>query len=243
MNKEVRFQEMLKDLCMLAKVNRNKVTKKLVVEFFEELELSDEQMTLIYAYLKEQKIEVVEESDSAIGVDGADFDSGDPEVPDTEDDLQLKEFDEKVDKLCREILSGDSSKKQELIEHYESKMKSYVKGFLQAGLLEEDLLQEATLGLLLAVETLSVKAEELTFAAFLESGIENQIRSALEEEYQAEKADEELERNVNEFHKKLLELGEELERKPSIEEVCMYMKLSEEEVNYFFRLMGDTQDN
>ena len=73
----------------------------------------------------------------------------------------------------------------------------------------------------------------------METGIENEIRRALEEEYQAEKADEELEKKVNQFHRRLVELGEELERKPTIEEVCMYMKLSAEEVDYYFRLMGD----
>lgn len=246
MEREARFQEMLKDLCMLARVNKNTVTRQLVEEFFEELQLSKEQMKHIYAYLKEQKIQVLQEGavkknssgeeavqDAAQEAQNASQGTGEKEINDD------GEFDERIELLCQEVMKGDNSKKQEILEAYQPKMRQYVKGFLKSGLLEEDLLQEAGLGLLLALESLTVKSEELSFAQYLETGIENEIRRALEEEYQAEKADEELERKVNQFHRKLVELGEELERKPTIEEVCMYMKLSMEEVDYYFRLMGD----
>ena len=246
MEREARFQEMLKDLCMLARVNKNTVTRQLVEEFFEELQLSKEQMKHIYAYLKEQKIQVLQEGavkknssgeeavqDVAQEAQNASQGTGEKEINDD------GEFDERIELLCQEVMKGDNSKKQEILEAYQPKMRQYVKGFLKSWLLEEDLLQEAGLGLLLALESLTVKSEELSFAQYLETGIENEIRRALEEEYQAEKADEELERKVNQFHRKLVELGEELERKPTIEEVCMYMKLSAEEVDYYFRLMGD----
>ena len=245
MEREARFQEMLKDLCMLARVNKNTVTRQLVEEFFEELQLSKEQMKHIYAYLKEQKIQVLQEGavkknpneeavqDAAQEAQNASQEMGEKEVDED------REFDERIELLCQEVIKGDNSKKQEILEAYQPKMRQYVKGFLKSGLLEEDLLQEAGLGLLLALESLTVKSEELNFAQYLETGIENEIRRALEEEYQAEKADEELEKRVNQFHRKLVELGEELERKPTIEEVCMYMKLSAEEVDYYFRLMGD----
>ena len=245
MEREARFQEMLKDLCMLARVNKNTVTRQLVEEFFEELQLSKEQMKHIYAYLKEQKIQVLQEGavkknpneeaeqDASQVAQNTSQEMGEKEIDED------REFDHRIELLCQEVIKGDNSKKQEILEAYQPKMRQYVKGFLKSGLLEEDLLQEAGLGLLLALESLTIKSEELSFAQYLEAGIENEIRRALEEEYQAEKADEELEKRVNQFHRKLVELGEELERKPTIEEVCMYMKLSAEEVDYYFRLMGD----
>lgn len=243
MEREARFQEMLKDLCMLAKVNKNTVTRQLVEEFFEELELAKEQLELIFAYLKEQKIQVLQDGALNQKENSADEDIvgsvGEIEEDKENETMEDEAFDEQIEKLCTELVKGDSSKKQEILEAYQPKMKQYIKGFLGSGLLEEDLLQEASLGLLLALEALTVKAEEMSFAEYLEAGIENEIRNALEEEFQAEKADEELEKKVNQFHNKLVELGEELERKPTVEEVCMYMKISKEEVDYYFRLMGD----
>ena len=245
MEREVRFQEMLKDLCMLARVNKNTVTRQLVEEFFEELQLSKEQMKHIYAYLKEQKIQVLQEdavkkkSNGEETVQSATQEAQNASQGMEENEIDDEEFDHQIKLLCQEVLKGDNSRKQEILEAYQPKMRQYVKGFLKSGLLEEDLLQEAGLGLLLALESLAVKSEELSFAQYLETGIENEIRRALEEEYQAEKADEELEKKVNQFHRRLVELGEELERKPTMEEVCMYMKLSAEEVDYYFRLMGD----
>lgn len=238
MEREVRFQEMLRDLCMLARVNKNMVTRQLVEEFFEELQLSKEQMEHIYTYLKEQKIQVVQEG--TIKKKDAD-EGGLGENPEGEyiGPEEDSAFDAYIENLCQEVLKGNNLKKQEILQAYQPKMQQYIKGFLKSGLLEEDLLQEAGLGLLLALESLAVKSEEVSFSQYLENGIENEIRRALEEEFQAERADEELEKKVNRFHSKLIELGEELERKPTMEEVCMYMKLSREEVDYYFRLMGD----
>lgn len=239
MEREVRFQEMLKDLCMLARVNKNMVTRQLVEEFFEELQLSKEQMGHIYTYLKEQKIQVVQEGTikKKEAEEGGLGENPEGEYMEAEEEDSV--FDAYIENLCQEILKGNNSKKQEILQAYQPKMQQYIKGFLKSGLLEEDLLQEAGLGLLLALESLAVKSEEVSFSRYLENGIENEIRRALEEEFQAERADEELEKKVNRFHSKLIELGEELERKPTMEEVCMYMKLSREEVDYYFRLMGD----
>lgn len=234
MEKEVRFQEMLKDLCMLARVNKNRVTKQLIEELFEELGLKEEQLELIYAYLKEQKIRVLEKEEPEADEKAA----GEDSIATGEDERE-EAFDELVEALCTEIMKGDNSKKQEILEAYEPRIKAYVANFLESGLLEEDLLQEARLGLFLALEALTVKAEEMSFAEYLEAGIENEIRNVLEEELQTERADEELEKQVNRFHQRLIELGEELEHKPTVEEVCMYMEMSKEEVDYYFRLMGD----
>lgn len=233
MEREARFQEMLRDLCMLARVNKNVVTRQLVEEFFEELELSKEQMKHIYAYLKEQKIQVVHKAEEENPKEG--------ETPQETEQKEADEemFDRQIEALCREIVNGDNSKKQEVLERYQPKMRQYVKGFQKSGIPEEDLLQEGSLGLLLALEALTVKGEDISYVQYLETGIENEIRRALEEEFQAVRADEELEKKVNRFHGKLVELGEELERKPTMEEVCMYMKISREEADYYFRLMGD----
>lgn len=233
MEREVRFQEMLKDLCMLARVNKNRVTYQLVEDFFEELQLSKEQMEHIFVYLKEQKIHVFSEGEEG---EEKDWKVSDDSWRTADED---EAFDNRIEYLCQEIVKGDNSKKQEVLQAYQPRMQQYVKGFLKSGLLEEDLLQEAGLGLLLALEALTVKSDEVSFTQYLETGIENEIRRALEEEFEAERADEALEKKVNWFHKKLVELGEELERKPTMEEVCMYLKISEEEVNDYFRLLGD----
>lgn len=239
MEREVRFQEMLKDLCMLARVNKNTVTQQLVEEFFEELQLSKEQMEHIFAYLKEQKIQIVQEhaEKEEKEKEGEASENSAPEHSEIEEEDAA--FDMRIETLCQEVLKGNALKKQEILEAYQPKIQQYVKGFLKSGLLEEDLIQEAGLGLLLALESLTVKSGEMGFSQYLEMGIENEIRRALEDEFQAERADEELEKKVNQFHRKLVELGEELERKPTVEEVCMYMKLSAAEVDYYFRLMGD----
>ncbi len=242
MNKEARFQEMLKDLCMLAKVNQNSLKKPLIEEFFAEMQLTSQQMHLIYAYLKEQKIQVIlEDGDEGKEEreEGIDKRKG-PERAEKQPEGGEGIFsdDNRIEELCREILKGDTAKKQMVLEVYQPKIADYVKTLKHSGIPQEDLIQDASLGLLLALEALELKPEEMSFAEYLESGLEEEIRSALEEEYQAKKADEQLERRMNAFHERILALTEELERKPTLEEVCFYTKKPKEEVKYYFRLMG-----
>lgn len=262
MRNEIRFQEMLADLCRLAKVNQNKLQKRLVNEFFQEMELSEDQMNLVYEYFKEQKIQIVSETiDSAAETeelsDGVseqdmsgedilmyDISHSDKRGEDREDGQTAEEgaseWKARMEELCSEILAGNQEKKQSVLALYQPEIAEYVKRYRKSGIPEEDLIQDGTLGVLLALEALGVKPETMTFTEYLEAGMEEEIRRALEEEYQAEKADEQLEKQVNEFHKKVMALTDELERKPSLEEVCLYMKLPRGEVEYYFRLMGKT---
>lgn len=262
MRNEIRFQEMLADLCRLAKVNQNKLQKRLVNEFFQEMELSEDQMNLVYEYFKEQKIQIVsetigsaaeteelpddisEQDMSSENISKDDISNSDKRGEDRKDgqiaEEGASEWKARMEALCSEILAGNQEKKQQVLALYQPEIAEYVKRYRKSGILEEDLIQDGTLGVLLALEALGVKPETMTFTEYLEAGMEEEIRRALEEEYQAEKADEQLEKQVNEFHKKIMALTDELERKPSLEEVCLYTKLSRGEVEYYFRLMGKT---
>lgn len=262
MSNEVRFQEMLADLCRLAKVNQNKLQKQLVDEFFQEMELTEAQMNLVYEYFEGQKIRIVPENtefspeEEMLPDDMSEEDTSGQDISEQNmsgfdtikgntggEQISEDDFDEaeaRIEELCLEILAGNHEKKQQVLALYQPKISGYVKRYRKSGIPEEDLVQDGTLGVLLALEALGVKPEAMNFTEYLQAGMEEEIRRVLEEEYQAEKADEQLEKQVNEFHKKLLALTEELERKPSLEEVCVYTKLPRGEVEYCFRLMGKT---
>lgn len=238
MNKEVRFQEMLEEVSALARVNGNRISKALVEQFFEELSLSKEQFELIYRYFDEKKIRVEEE---------ADLEAIEDMLAEAEENGRkveiVSENDEKeLEILCLKVENGEREAKDRLIGLFLERVVAIANEYENEAVLMDDLIQEGNLGLVIGIEELSTKSKGISYERFLEQKIREAILQALEEEYQSECADEELEKTVNEFHKKVLDLKEDLERSPSLEEISFYTKMPVEEVKGLFRMMGEEVD-
>lgn len=236
MNREARFQEMLEEICGLAKVNGNRISKSLVEQFFQEMELTKEQFQMIYEYFSGKKILVEDQIQEGMESQSRNQFENPIESPGKN---RMEDFQEEVEFLCLKVLKGDKEAKNRLIGLYLDKVVEIANSYANEAILMEDLIQEGNLGLVLGLEELDQKGGGLTFDDFLKQKIHQGILDALEEEYQVESAEEELENKVNDFHRKVLALGEELERKPSLEEVCLYVKMPEEEVKGLFRMMGE----
>lgn len=238
MNKELRFQEMLEEISGLARVNGNRISRTLVERFFKELSLSEEQFGFLYQYFAEKKIRVEEETDvEAVRemIKEAEENGRKVEI--------IEEKDEKEVELLRiKSIEGDKAAKERLAGMFLDRVAGIAEYYANEAVPMEDLIQEGNLGLLLGIEALAGKDPGISSEVFLEEKIREAIVQALEEEYRAECADEELENRVNDFHKKVLALKEDLERSPSMEEISLYTKISIEEVKSFLRIMGEEAD-
>lgn len=235
MNKEVRFQEMLEEVSGLARVNGNRISKELVEQFFEELSLSEEQFELIYRYFQEKKIQVEDETDlQAVNEMLAEAEENGRKV-----EIVSEKAGKELETLCFRAIDGDKEAKDRIVGMFLNRVVEIAENYANEAVLMEDLIQEGNLGLLMGMEELSKKVEEISYELFLEEKIRESIMRALEEEYRSECADEELENRVNEFHAKVIALKDELERKPTLEEVSLYTKQPLEEVKSLFRMMGE----
>lgn len=234
MNREARFQEMLEEVCGLARVNGNRISKALVEQFFEELSLTKEQFQLVYQYFEEKKIRVEDEVNPELTKDLlAEAEENGSKVKIISESKQKE-----VETLCFLAVSGEKQAKDRLVGLFLDKVVEIANNYANDAIPMDDLIQEGNLGLILGMEELSQKPDTLSYEKFLEQKIQSGILNALEEEYQAECADEQLENRINDFHKKVLALGEDLDRKPSLEEVSLYVKMPLEEVKSLFRMMG-----
>lgn len=235
MDKEVRFQEMLEEVSGLARVNGNRISKELVEQFFEELSLSEEQFELIYRYFQEKKIQVEDETDlQAVNEMLAEAEENGRKV-----EIVSEKAGKELETLCFRAIDGDKEAKDRIVGMFLNRVVEIAENYANEAVLMEDLIQEGNLGLLMGMEELSKKAEEISYELFLEEKIRESIMRALEEEYRSECADEELENRVNEFHAKVIALKDELECKPTLEEVSLYTKQPLEEVKSLFRMMGE----
>lgn len=192
MEKEA-FQKRLEDLGELAKINNNRLSTDAVKTFLKDMDLTEEQYNLVFAYLASKMI-TVEGYVSAAG-DGKNGTLDLTEEEQTflnqyEEDLSyLKILEEDaLLELCREVEeSGDGDAKAHLTEQLLPEVVETAKHYAGRGLPIGDLIQEGNVGLMLALETLGLRGEDVAALDYLKQEIEKAVSEALEDQ-QTEKS-------------------------------------------------------
>ena len=239
MEKEA-FQKRLEDLGELAKINNNRLSTDAVKTFLKDMDLSEEQYNLVFAYLA-SKLITVEGYVPAAG-DGKDSAPALSEEEQTflaqyEEDLSyLKALTEDVLlELCREVEeTGDSDAKSHLTEQLLPKVVETAKHY--AG---RDLIQEGNIGLMLALETLGIRGDGVSALDYLKQEIEKAVSEALEDQQTEKSAGELIADRLNELSDGIKELSGELERQVSVEELSAFMDMPVEEIEDLLKLAGE----
>ena len=247
MEKEA-FQKRLEDLGELAKINGNRLRTDAVKTFLKDMELTDEQYDLVFAYL----------ASKAITVEGylAPAGSGDSNAPiyseeeqafldQYEEDLKgLKPLSEpELSLLCQEAEEGsDPEARVRLTEQLLPTVLAAAKHYAGRGLPIGDLIQEGNVGLMLALEELSGRNQELSVLDFLKAEIERSISEALEEQLTSKSAGELLADRLNELRDGIKELSGELERQVSVEELSAFLDIPVQEIEDLLKIAGETSE-
>ncbi len=247
MEKEA-FQKRLEDLGELAKINQNRLSTDAVKTFLKDMELSDEQYDLVFAYLASKAITV----EGYLNPAGS-ADSQAPLLSEEEqafldqykEDLQaLKPLDEaELSLLCRKAEEdSDPEAKAKLTEQLLPTVLSTAMRYAGRGLPIGDLIQEGNVGLMLALEDISRKEQSVSLLDFLKAEIEASISEALEDQQTSKSAGELLADRLNELQDGIKELSGELDRQVSIEELSAFLDIPAEEIEDLLKIAGDTSE-
>ncbi len=235
-----RFKEKLDRLCTQANRSGMKLTVGQVQSAFEEENLSEENMQLVYNYLDQMSIEVydpqIEEKPSETNVRKGAL------------DLYLEELDrftplpENVEfMLFEKAAGGDKEAADTLIERYLVTVCDLAAEFEKDSdkVDAEDLIQEANTGLVIAVSSLE---KEDSLAAYRVKLL-NSVTQYLEESVQSLKemmnTDSRIVNRMNKLADTARALEEELGHKPSVEELSAFLELPEEDIRDMLRVGGD----
>ena len=237
MDKEKEFAALLADVTKLGREQKGIVSEDQVKEAFEALSLSDDQLTLVYDYLKKHGI--------GIGTPADPF-----EYLTEEEHNYLKDYEESLKELPEvsenekigitiSAMSGDKSAQNRLIEIYLPSVPDIAKMYVDQGVYIEDLIGEGNLVLTSGVTMLGAIEKPEEAEAFLTKMImdamEELISDSLDEDARGQKAV----KHVQKVADKAAELAKELRRSVTVEELAEESGMSVDEIIEAIRMTGN----
>lgn len=146
---------------------------------------------------------------------------------------------EETEKLLKHIKEGNKEAKKRLVEGNLNTALSYAKEFDGKGVLLTDLVQEANMALMMAVEQYDGSPTKEEFDRFAGDLMNEYLLEAVQEEVSAEQTAEELAARVNVLQTVSSVLAKELGREATIEELADKMKMTVEEIHGIMKIALD----
>lgn len=245
------FQKKLEGICALAEKNNKSLTTEQVREYFEASELEKEQLLKILQYLKVKGISIEGIPEKA--EDTVPEEEEEKYEPLTkEEEEYLKDYLEGLtqaekgmpepSELFRKLEEGDALAQMQLAQYYLPYAARMAAKMNSRDIFLADLIQEANVGLLTALEEEKPVHKDETW---LLGRIRFSIRQAVEEQTQQKFRDDYLVSKVEKLESAVKELTEDEEDgslKFSIDELAVILDMDAEEIRDVLRLTGDDKD-
>lgn len=142
-------------------------------------------------------------------------------------------------KLISDLRGGNQEAKKRLVEGNLRTALEYAREYDGKGVLLTDLVQEANMALLMAVEEYAKAGGETGFDSYVSQRIKKALELAVEEEQSADRTGEELAARVNVLSQISQTLAAELGREATVEELADKMKMSVEEIQGIMKMAMD----
>ncbi len=233
------FREKLGELSEYARQHGSRIETGRIREALDALELGDDKLQMVYAYLEQQGIEVYDPA--LFGEEGA-----------AQRKSALERYLEELDTIAQlpqemeramfdQAADGDREARDTLLSHYLAAACDLAGQFQETDdkLDPEDLIQEANVGLILAMDALEKEDSLAAYRAKLINRVTEYLEGSIQEMKDARLGENRVLERMNALAKSVHELEEQLEHKPSIEEVSAYLDLTTQEIRDLLRMGGE----
>lgn len=244
MEARAEFLKKLNGLVAMAKGQGDQITIDEVRAYFADAALTEEQLELVFDYLLAQKVVVkgyIKMTEAA-----------EERVTYTEEEeAYLKEYlndleafkEEKAgekESLFAKLIGGDASAKNRLTELYLKEVVEIAKEMYHPEIFLGDIIQEGNVGLILGLDML---ADLATAHETIVNQVKQCIQMLIEEHAEVKSRDNKMVEKVTMLDESIKALTEELGRKVTIDELAVYMGMTEEEIDDILRLMGEESED
>ena len=244
MEARAEFLKKLNGLVAMAKGQGDQITIDEVKAYFADAALTEEQLELVFDYLLAQKVVVkgyIKMTEAA-----------EEKITYTEEEeAYLKEYlndleafkEEKAgekESLFAKLIGGDASAKNRLTELYLKEVVEIAKEMYHPEIFFGDIIQEGNVGLILGMDML---ADVATAHETIVNQVKQCIQMLIEEHAEVKSRDNKMVEKVTMLDESIKTLTEELGRKVTIDELAVYMGMTEEEIDDILRLMGEDSED
>ena len=240
MKERAEFLGKLQGLVLKAREQNSQITIDEVKQYFEDAALTEEQMELVFDYLLSQKvvvkgyIKMADEEEKEISY----TEEEQAYLRDYEEDLKAfkKAGEGECEVLFQQAIEGNGAARNRLTEIYLPEVLEIAKSMYQPDIFLGDLIQEGNLGLVLGLDMLT---DVRTARETLHQQIRQSIQALIEEYMDSDSRNKKMVEQVKFLDESITKLTEELGRKVTIDELSVYMGMTEEEINDILRLTGE----
>ncbi len=235
-----RFRETLERLCAEGKRSGMRLTVQKIEKELESEHLSLEKLQLIYNYLDQMAIEIYDPTFEEKPSSGGErkqalelyLEELDRFVP-LPEDVELLLFDKAAD--------GDKEAADTLIERYLSTACDLAGEFenSHSKVDPEDLVQEANIGLVLAMSEMKKEKSLAAYRVKLLNYVTDYLEESVKNLEEMMNADTKVVNRMNKLADAVHELEENLGHKPSVEEMSAFLDLPEEDIRDLLRVGGE----
>jgi RNA polymerase primary sigma factor len=236
MNQEVLFAQTLEKVRSLAKEQGNCVSEEQVQEAFAKLELSEEQMQLVYDYLVKHKVGIGQpvNPDDYLTEEERDY------LQDYLDEVaQLPAYTKgQIEAYTISAMSGDVDAQSRMVEIYLKDVAEIAKLYAGQGVYLEDLIGEGNVALAFGAGMLGSLERPDEAQGMLAKMIMDAMEEYIAENVENGKADQKVTDRVNKVADEARNLAEELRRKVTVQELAGETGLSENRIREAMRMSG-----
>ena len=244
MEARAEFLKKLNGMVAVAKSQGDQITIDEVKKYFADTGLTEEQLEMVFDYLLAQKVVVKGYIKMAESVEEKYTYTEEEEAYLKEYQNDLKAFQEERqgerDMLFQKLLAGDATVKNRLTEIYLQGVVEIAKEMYHPEIFLGDLIQEGNVGLILGLDML---VDVDTAHNTIVNQIKQCIQMLIEEYTEVKSRDNKMVEKVAMLDESIKALTEELGRKVTIDELAVYMGLTEEEIDDILRLMGEDSED
>ena len=236
MNREIEFAKTLERVRKMAADQGGMISKEQVQQAFAELELSEEQLALVFDYLKKHKVGIGEpvNLDDYLTEEEHDY---------LKEYLEALSGIEQVSDGQREAyilsaMAGDRDAQNSLIQIFLPQVAEIAKLYTGQGVYLEDLIGQGNMAVSEGVTMLGCQENAADAEAMLVKMIMDSMEEMIQCDMEALQSDQKLADKVNEIALKAKELADEMRRKVTSAELAEETGIPEEEILDVYRMSG-----
>lgn len=236
MNREVEFGKTLEEVKRKARAQQNFITKTEVEEAFSALSLSEEQMEMVYAYLRQNKIGVDETVDADVYLEEEERNYLDSYLEALQALPEVSEGEREA--ITLSAMAGDADAVKRLTELMLPEIPQIAKLYTGQGVSLEDLIGEGNVAVSLGVTMLGALEHAHEAQGMLAKMVMDAMEDCIAASEAAEKSDQKIADKVNRVADAANALQEELRRKVTVEELMEESGLSRKAIEDAIRVSG-----